>query len=83
MLLDISGNTFSSLGNPQDADAMAFISAAGISDTTQVTAIDNLVFNLKQNNLWNKMYAIYPFVGGTSEINHKYNLKDPRDLDEA
>jgi hypothetical protein len=83
MLLDISGNTFSSLGNPQDANAMAFISAAGISDTTQVTAIDNLVKDLKQNNLWNKMYAIYPFVGGTSVNNHKYNLKDPRDTDVA
>lgn len=83
MLLDISGNTFSSLGTPQDADAMAFLNAASITDSTQITAIDNLVFNLKQNNLWNKMYAIYPFVGGTSVNNHKYNLKDPRDLDAA
>ena len=82
MLLDISGNTFSSLGNPQDADAMAFISAAGISDTTQITAIDNLVKDLKTANIWTKMQVIYPVVGGTAN-SHKYNLKDPRNADAA
>jgi hypothetical protein len=82
MLLDISGNTFSSLGNPQDADAMAFISAASISDTTQITAIDNLVKDLKVANIWNKMNAVYPFVGGTATT-HKFNLKDPRDTNAA
>jgi hypothetical protein len=66
-----------------DSDATAFITAASITSTTQITAISNLVFDLKQNNLWDKMYAIYPFVGGTSVDNHKYNLKDPRDLDAA
>jgi hypothetical protein len=65
-----------------DADAAAFISAAGITDPTQQSAIETLVTDLKTNSLWTKMYAIYPFVGGTSTT-HKYNLKDPRDLDAA
>jgi hypothetical protein len=38
--------------------------------------------DLKSYSLWAKMSAIYPFVGGTA-TNHKYNLKDPRDLDVA
>jgi hypothetical protein len=65
------------------SDATSFITAASITNSRQITAIENLVSDLKTNNLWDKMYAIYPFVGGTSVNNHKYNLKDPRDLDAA
>jgi len=65
-----------------DADAQAFITAAGITDPTQQTSINTLVVGLKADGLWTKMKAIYPFVGGTA-FNHKFNLKDPRDLDVA
>lgn len=65
-----------------DPNAQAFIDAAQITDVTQADAINNLVLGLKYDNLWNKMTAIYPFVGGTATT-HKYNLKDPRDLDAA
>ena len=65
-----------------DPDASAFITAAGITDQTQKTAINQLVIDLKSAGLWNKMKAIYPFVGGTASA-HKFNLKDPRDLDAA
>jgi len=65
-----------------DPDAQAFITAANITDATQKTAINTLVKSLKSNSLWTKMKAIYPFVGGTATT-HKFNLKDPRDLDEA
>jgi hypothetical protein len=65
-----------------DADALAFITAASITDTTQQTAINTLVNNLKSYGIWSKMRAIYPFVGGTA-TSHKWNLKDTRDLDAA
>jgi len=65
-----------------DADAQAFISAAAITNGTQIFAINTLVVGLKADGLWTKMKAIYPFVGGTAST-HKYNLKDPRDLDAA
>ncbi len=68
--------------NPVDADAQAFITAAGITDTTQKSAINTLVVNLKAYGIWTKMKAIYPMVGGTATT-HKFNLKDPRDLDAA
>jgi len=65
-----------------DADASAFITAAAITDSTQQSAIDTLVTGLKTDGIWTKMKAIYPFVGGTA-TSHKFNLKDPRDLDAA
>ena len=65
-----------------DADAQAFITAAAITDPTQQTAINNLVVGMKADGTWTKMKAIYPFVGGTATT-HKWNLKDPRDLDAA
>lgn len=65
-----------------DADALAFITAASITDNTQKTAVNTLVTDLKNANIWTKMKAIYPFVGGTA-TSHKFNLKDPRDLDAA
>jgi hypothetical protein len=65
-----------------DPNAQAFITAAGITDPTQQSAIDNLVIGLKADGLWTSMYAIYPFVGGTATT-HKYNLKDPRDVNAA
>ena len=57
-----------------DANAQAFFTAAGITDTTQKDAVNTMVLSLKSNSLWSKFLAIYPFVGGTSTT-HKYNLK--------
>lgn len=65
-----------------DPDAQAFTLAAGITNTTQIYAVNKLVLDLKAYGLWSKMKAIYPFVGGTSST-HKWNLKDPRDLNAA
>lgn len=65
-----------------DPDAQAFTLAAGITNTTQIYAVNQLVIDLKAYGLWTKMKAIYPFVGNTSS-QMKYNLKDPRDLDAA
>lgn len=70
------------LGRQIEPDASAFIAAAGITDTTQQNAINDLVISLKNEGLWSKMKAIYPFVGGTATT-HKFNLKDPRDADAA
>jgi len=65
-----------------DADALAFFTAAGITDTTQKSAINTLVTDLKTANIWTKMKALYPFVGGTA-AQHRFNLKDPRTVDAA
>ena len=65
-----------------DADAQAFITAASITDNTQKSAINTLVTQLKTYGIWTKLKAVYPFVGGSASA-HKFNLKDPRDVDAA
>jgi hypothetical protein len=58
-----------------DPDAQAFITAAAITDPTQQSAINTLVVDLKGYNVWTKMKAIYPMVGGTNS-QHTWNLKN-------
>lgn len=82
MILANHGIISSSVALSFDTDALAFITAASITDNTQKTAINTLVTDLKNANIWTKMKALYPFVGG-SAASHKWNLKDPRDLDAA
>jgi hypothetical protein len=62
-------------GPSYDADAQAFFTAAGITDTTQKSAVNQLVLDLKSYSIWTKMTALYPFVGGTAST-HSYNLKN-------
>jgi hypothetical protein len=78
----IGVGSFVAAGGGTDADAQAFITAAAITDATQQSAINTLVVDLKAYGIWTKMKALYPFVGGTAST-HKFNLKDPRDLDAA
>lgn len=65
-----------------DSDAQAFLTAAGIVDPTQRSAVNQLVIDLKAATIWTKLIALYPFVGGTA-ASHKWNLKDPTDSDGA
>lgn len=51
-----------------DASALAFINATGLTGTTEKTAVNNLVKNLKSYGLWSKMKAIYPFVSDTVNL---------------
>jgi len=72
----------SASGGGVDPDAQAFITAAAITNPTQQSAINQLVLDLKGYNVWTKMKAVYPFVGGTATT-HKFNLKNPLDTDAA
>lgn len=72
----------SSIANSIPPAAATFIAAAGITDPTQQAAIVQLVTDLTAYGLWDKIYAAYPFVGGTTS-QHKYNLIDPQDTDAA
>jgi hypothetical protein len=60
----------------QDINAQNFLVAAGITDSTQAQAVQNLVTELKYNSLWTKMATIFPMVGG-SATTHSFNLKNP------
>ena len=65
-----------------DADAVAFLTAAGITDPTISSAICTLVTTMKADGTWAKMNAIYPMVGGTATT-CKFNLKNPLDTNGA
>jgi hypothetical protein len=65
-----------------DADANAFLTAAGITDATITSAICTLVTSMKADGTWAKCSAIYPMVGGTATT-HKFNLKNPADTNAA
>jgi len=73
-------------GGGNDPDAQAYIDALDASGYTvsgaEETAINTFVLALKADGIWAKSHAIYPFIGGTAAT-HKFNLKDPRDLDAA
>lgn len=71
-----------------DVDAQAFFTALE-ADAAPVTLssaqkgyVNTLVLAIKSASLWTNMKAAYPMIGGTA-ASHKYNLKDPRDLDAA
>jgi len=68
-------------GGGTDPDAQAFITATGISGTN-ATATNQLVLDLKSANIWTKMKAVYPMVGGTATT-HKFNLINPQDTNAA
>lgn len=79
-----------SLRLAMDADALAYLQAAGITESTvyfpgtvrentgaaYFTAIDNYVKGVKAGGIWDLLNVIYPFMGGT-ELSHKINLKAP------
>jgi hypothetical protein len=67
--------------NVLDLDTVAFAAATGITGSA-VIAVNNLVVSLKNENIWNNLYAIYPMVGGNATA-HKYNLKNPQDTNGA
>jgi len=45
-----------------DPSTAAFLSATGIIDPNKQNYVNNLVIALKNQGLWNKMKAVYPFV---------------------
>jgi hypothetical protein len=57
-----------------DTDAQSFFTRAGITDTTQKLAVNQLVLDAKAHGWWANCDAIYPFVGGSAST-HSYNLK--------
>lgn len=62
-------------GSILDPAVASFLSRTGITNPTQKNAISALVAELKVESIWDKFFAIYPFVGGTSAT-HAENLVD-------
>jgi hypothetical protein len=67
---------------PINAITGNFITAAGLTNKTHLSAISYLSSNLISTGLYDKLVAIYPMVGG-SLGSHIYNLKNPVDSNTA
>jgi len=65
-----------------DINASNYLDVVNITDSNTRNAINDFTVNLKNYNLWGKMSGIYPFIGDSANIN-KYNLKDPKDTNNA
>ena len=69
-------------GVSYDSAALAFFTAAGITNSTQKAAVNRLVVDLKSNtygNLWANVFTgmpIHPIVGGSASA-HAVNLRNP------
>jgi len=50
-----------------DTNAVQFLVASGVTnDMGRMTAVNSLVVSLKSAGLWTNLYAVYPFVAGTT-----------------
>jgi surface protein len=58
-----------------DSSVYVYSQAAGITDTVTLNALNTFVQGLKSASLWDKMVAIYPFIG-TNPSSSRLNLKD-------
>lgn len=65
-----------------DQNAADYLTAAGITDATQKAAYNTLVVTLKAYSIYSKLFALYPFLGGTA-ASHKWNAINPADTDGA
>jgi hypothetical protein len=80
--LRLRGTGGITLGITGGSLAETFITNAGITNPTEISAITTLVSELDTANLLTEFYAAYPHVGGTSTSN-MYNLVNPEDSDAA
>jgi surface protein len=58
-----------------DSSVYVYTLAAGITGSSTISALNTFVSGLKTTGLWDKMIAIYPFIG-TSPSASRLNLKD-------
>jgi hypothetical protein len=71
---------------PTDASATAYLNAViangGTLNSTLSAATQNLFYSLKQTTIYNKLYAMYPILGGVAN-SHKLNGLNPVDTNAA
>ena len=66
---------------PTNAEVVAWVTATGIATDTLIEAVDDFVTGCKDDSIWSKFKAVYPFVTdsvttATIKDQFKYNLVD-------
>lgn len=81
---DVSLGLFPQALHPNVMAYVAAQTANGYSPSRErVDALNNLVWGLVGEGLWDLCDVIYPFLGGTTGAAHKWNLKNVADTDAA
>lgn len=65
-----------------DRDAQAYIDAVQILNAIEQEAVNDMFVYWKAQNIFTKLRAVYPFLGGSS-VTCKWNAVNPVDLDAA
>ena len=65
-----------STGASLDSDALAYLTVAGITDTSTRNAVNDFYLYCKANGIYSYLSAFWLFIGGTSSA-HSYNGKNP------
>lgn len=65
-----------STGASLDPDALAYLTSAGITDTSTRNAVNDFYLYCKANGIYSYLSAFWLFIGGTSSA-HSYNGKNP------
>ena len=66
-----------------DADAAAYFTATGITNTVEKDAINTFVLSLKSYSLWTTFHHLHLLCVGAGATQRKFNLKNPVDSDAA
>ena len=81
LLTGTANGLYSNINNSLEKEAIKLISV-GVFSSNEIIAVNTLIKSFKRFNLWDKYYAIYPFLGATAS-SCKWNIKDIRDEDSA
>lgn len=81
LLTGTANGLYSNINNSLEKEAIKLISVGRFS-SNEIIAVNTLIKSFKRFNLWDKYYAIYPFLGATAS-SCKWNIKDIRDEDSA
>lgn len=72
----ILGRTISRPIIVNNPEVERFVLLGSITDSNTVEALDILVTSLKEEEIWNDLVAVYPFVLGDTAASPRLNLKD-------
>ena len=81
LLTGTANGLYSNINNSLEKETIKLISV-GVFSSNEIIAVNTLIKSFKRFNLWDKYYAIYPFLGATAS-SCKWNIKDIRDEDSA
>lgn len=80
--IDVTSANYSDSYYENTDEATAYINASGLNTTSEIESSKHIIFQLINNSLWKEIHALYLFKGSSS-TQHKWNAKNPIDINNA